>query len=109
ARVAGRSAARRSWGRRIQEGPSRFGTVVPRPNGWGAPPGRARTPEMPRPYNRRMPVRPIVRLGHPALRTSCEPVPPERIGSAEVEQVVTDLVDTLRASGGSGLAAPEIG
>jgi len=64
---------------------------------------------MPRPYNRRMPVRPIVRLGHPALRTSCEPVPPERIGSAEVEQVVTDLVDTLRASGGSGLAAPEIG
>jgi len=56
-----------------------------------------------------MAVRPIVRLGHPGLRTTCEPVPADRIGGAEVQQVITDLVDTLRASKGSGLAAPEIG
>jgi peptide deformylase len=36
-------------------------------------------------------------------------VPEDRIGSVELQQVVTDLVDTLRASGGAGLAAPQIG
>ena len=56
-----------------------------------------------------MAVRPIVRLGHPVLRTACEPVPADRIGGAEVQQVITDLIDTLHASKGSGLAAPEIG
>jgi len=56
-----------------------------------------------------MAVRPILRLGHPALRTPSEPVPEDRLGSIEVQQVVTDLVDSLRASGGSGLAAPQIG
>ena len=56
-----------------------------------------------------MAVRPILRLGHPAIRTPSEPVPEDRIASAEVQQVVTDLVDTLRASGGAGLAAPQIG
>jgi peptide deformylase len=56
-----------------------------------------------------MAVRPIVRLGHPVLRTACEAVPTDRIAGAEVQEVITDLVDTLRASKGSGLAAPEIG
>ncbi len=56
-----------------------------------------------------MPVRTIVRLGHPALRAPSEPVPADSIGSAEVQQVITDLVETLHGSGGSGLAAPEIG
>ena len=56
-----------------------------------------------------MAIRQIVRLGHPALRTPAEPVPADRIGSPEVQQLVDDLVDTVRASGGSGLAAPQIG
>jgi peptide deformylase len=56
-----------------------------------------------------MAVRKLVRLGNPALRTPSEPVPEDRIGAAEVQQVIADLIDTLRTSGGSGLAAPEIG
>ena len=57
-----------------------------------------------------MAVRKLVRLGNPALRTPCEPVPEDRIKSAEVQQVITDMIDTLRSSSvGSGLAAPEIG
>ena len=57
-----------------------------------------------------MAVRQLVRLGNPALRTPCEPVPEDRIKSAEVQQVITDMIDTLRNSSvGSGLAAPEIG
>jgi peptide deformylase len=56
-----------------------------------------------------MAVRKLVRLGHPALRTPCEPVPEERLGTAEVQAVIADLIDTLRSGVGSGLAAPEIG
>jgi peptide deformylase len=56
-----------------------------------------------------MAVRKLVRLGHPALRTPCEPVPEDRLASAEVQQVIRDLTDTLRAGTGDGLAAPEIG
>src|SRR4051794_27833970 len=56
-----------------------------------------------------MPIRKLIRLGNPVLRSKCEPVPEDRIGSAEVQDVIVDLVDTLRASEGSGLAAPEIG
>jgi peptide deformylase len=56
-----------------------------------------------------MAVLPILRLGHPALRTPSEPVPDDRIGSAEVQAVIADLVDSLHASGGAGLAAPQIG
>jgi peptide deformylase len=56
-----------------------------------------------------MAVREILRLGHPALRTPAEPVPDDRIASPEVQQVVDDLIDTLRNSGGVGLAAPQIG
>jgi peptide deformylase len=54
-------------------------------------------------------IREILRLGHPSLRTPSQPVPNDRIGTPEVQRVVDDLIDTLRASGGSGLAAPQIG
>jgi peptide deformylase len=56
-----------------------------------------------------MAVREILRLGHAALRTPCEAVPDDRLGSPEVQQVIDDLIDTLRGSGGVGLAAPQIG
>jgi peptide deformylase len=56
-----------------------------------------------------MAIRPIVRLGHPALRMPAEPVPADRIDSPEIQQLLDDMIDTLRASGGSGLAAPQIG
>jgi peptide deformylase len=56
-----------------------------------------------------MPVRPIVRLGHPALRTPAHPVPPERIREAELQQLVDDMVETMRGAWGVGLAAPQLG
>ncbi len=56
-----------------------------------------------------MAVRKLVRLGNATLRTPCEPVPEDRIGSPAVQQVIADLIDTLRTTSGSGLAAPEIG
>jgi peptide deformylase len=56
-----------------------------------------------------MPVRPIIRLGHPALRTPAQPVPPERMRTEELQQLVEDMVETMHAAAGVGLAAPQLG
>ncbi|MEL7062013.1 MAG: peptide deformylase [Acidobacteriota bacterium] len=56
-----------------------------------------------------MAVLTIVRLGHPALRTPAEAVPPERITDPEMQTLVDDLVDTMRDGQGVGLAAPQVG
>lgn len=56
-----------------------------------------------------MPIRPIVRLGHPALRTPAKPVAPDDIGSPELQALIDDMVETMRAAQGVGLAAPQVG
>ena len=55
-----------------------------------------------------MPVRRILRMGHPQLRRVAEPVAEDFIGSAAMDALLTDMVDTLRDYGGIGLAAPQI-
>ena len=52
---------------------------------------------------------PIVRLGHPALRTPAEPVAPERLKQGELRNLVDAMVETMRAADGVGLAAPQVG
>ena len=56
-----------------------------------------------------MPVRPIVRLGHPTLRGVAQALPPGRIGEPAIQELVDDLIDTMRAAHGVGLAAPQVG
>lgn len=56
-----------------------------------------------------MAVLPIVRLGHPVLRTPAEPVPAARLGGEELRRLVADMVDTMRDADGVGLAAPQVG
>jgi peptide deformylase len=57
-----------------------------------------------------MAVRPIVRLGYPALRSQAGPLPPERLGEPAAQQLIDDLIETMRAApGGVGLAAPQLG
>jgi peptide deformylase len=56
-----------------------------------------------------MPVRPIVRLGHPALRSVAQALPPGRIGDPAVQELVDDMIETMRAAHGVGLAAPQVG
>jgi peptide deformylase len=56
-----------------------------------------------------MAVRPIVRLGHPVLRRPAEALVPERAGEAEIQQLIDDMVETMRGAGGVGLAAPQLG
>ncbi|MBH69082.1 MAG: peptide deformylase [Rhodospirillaceae bacterium] len=54
-----------------------------------------------------MAVRDIIRMGHPLLATSAEPVREENIG--ELASLINDMLDTMRAAEGVGLAAPQIG
>ncbi|HZQ26214.1 MAG TPA: peptide deformylase [Acidimicrobiales bacterium] len=56
-----------------------------------------------------MTVREIVRIGHPVLRQPARPVPPQEVGAAWVQSLIDDLIDTMRAACGAGLAANQIG
>jgi peptide deformylase len=54
-------------------------------------------------------IRRIRQLGDPELRVVAEPVEPSRVDSVEVQGLIDDLIDTMRAANGAGLAATQIG
>jgi peptide deformylase len=54
-----------------------------------------------------MPVREVLRMGHPVLRERAKPV--EKLGSPELKALVRDMKETMAAQNGAGLAAPQIG
>jgi peptide deformylase len=56
-----------------------------------------------------MAVREILTVGHPLLRERAEEVSVEALLSDEVQQVIDDLIDTMRHANGAGIAAPQIG
>jgi peptide deformylase len=51
----------------------------------------------------------ILHLGEPELRRRADPVDPADILSTSVQEVIEDLIVTMRAAGGAGLAATQIG
>ena len=53
-----------------------------------------------------MPVRPIVITGHPALHTPAHPVTEV---TDDIRLLVDDMVETMHAAPGVGLAAPQVG
>src|SRR5688572_2158045 len=54
-----------------------------------------------------MPVREVLRMGHPVLRERAKPV--ENLGTPELRALVADMQETMAAKNGAGLAAPQIG
>jgi peptide deformylase len=56
-----------------------------------------------------MPVRPIVRLGHPTLRSVARALPPGRTPEPAIQELIDDMIETMRAAHGVGLAAPQLG
>jgi peptide deformylase len=56
-----------------------------------------------------MPVLPIVRLGHPALRHPAAAVSAEQLRDPVTQGLIDDLVDTMRDALGVGIAAPQVG
>lgn len=56
-----------------------------------------------------MTVRKIIRMGNPILRKEAKKVPLKDIRSAEITELIFDLLETMKKADGIGLAAPQIG
>ena len=54
-------------------------------------------------------IREIVTIGHPVLRQRAREVAPDEIAGAHVQQLVDDLIDTMRNANGAGIAANQVG
>ena len=54
-------------------------------------------------------IRDILKMGDERLLRLAPPVPAHLFGSAELEQLIADMFETMAHVGGVGLAAPQIG
>jgi peptide deformylase len=52
---------------------------------------------------------PITRVGNPVLRQRARPVDRDELASAECQTFIDDLVDSMRAANGAGIAANQVG
>jgi peptide deformylase len=50
----------------------------------------------------------VARMGHPVLRARAEPIDPAAIKTAPVQQLIDDMLETMREYQGVGLAAPQV-
>lgn len=55
-----------------------------------------------------MSVREIVEVGHPALRERASELSADQLASAEIQHLIDDMIETMRAAGGAGLAANQV-
>ena len=56
-----------------------------------------------------MSVREIVTIGHPVLREPARPLPPDELASPGVQDLIDDMIETMRDAGGAGIAANQVG
>jgi peptide deformylase len=54
-------------------------------------------------------VREIVHVGNPVLRERSRDVTRDELASVETQRLIDDLIDTMHAANGAGIAAPQIG
>ena len=54
-------------------------------------------------------IREILKMGDERLLRIAPPVPPDMIGSPELDALIDDMFETMHHVGGVGLAAPQIG
>lgn len=54
-----------------------------------------------------MPVKEVLKMGHPLLQQKAQPV--TEFNTPALLSLLTDMLDTMRALNGAGLAAPQIG
>ena len=52
--------------------------------------------------------REIVEIGHPVLRERAREVSPEELGSEGMQRLIDDMIETMRAADGAGLAANQV-
>jgi peptide deformylase len=56
-----------------------------------------------------MAIRNILKMGEPLLFQESSLVSPSLIATDEIQSIIQDLLDTMTAANGAGLAAPQIG
>lgn len=56
-----------------------------------------------------MTVREILHVGNPLLRERSREISREELASPAVQQLIDDLIDTMHAANGAGIAAPQVG
>jgi len=54
-------------------------------------------------------VREILHVGNPLLRERSREVTRDELASPAVQQLIDDLIDTMHAANGAGIAAPQVG
>ncbi len=54
-----------------------------------------------------MAIRKILKMGDPFLLKKADPV--KQFNTAELDQIIQDMIETMEANDGAGLAAPQIG
>jgi peptide deformylase len=54
-------------------------------------------------------VLPIVTVGDPVLRERARAVAPEELRTPGIQRLIDDMIETMRAAGGAGLAANQVG
>jgi peptide deformylase len=59
-------------------------------------------------YHAAMAIRKIAQLGHPILRRKAAPLDPDQIGSSRVQELIDDMIETMRDADGAGIAAPQV-
>ena len=55
-----------------------------------------------------MSVREIARVGHPVLRERAREITAEELRSPRIQALIDDMIDTVRAADGAGLAANQV-
>jgi peptide deformylase len=55
-----------------------------------------------------MAIRKIAQIGHPILREPASEVPLDQLGLPKFQQMIDDLIETMRDANGAGLAATQI-
>lgn len=56
-----------------------------------------------------MTVREILHVGNPLLRERSREISRDELASPEMQQLIDDLIDTMHAANGAGIAAPQVG
>ena len=71
--------------------------------------GTARPPAVPDRLERSVTVREILHVGNPLLRERSREVTRDELRAPETQRLIDDLIDTMHAANGAGIAAPQIG
>ena len=56
-----------------------------------------------------MAAREILHVGNPTLRERSREINRDELASPAMQQLIDDLIDTMRAANGAGIAAPQVG